>query len=346
MGPPLLLHRLKGAAPDRVGPLGQALLDRAEAGEAGLAVVELAGRGLLLGRHQRGRSALDLARVEAEGLTASRRSGGGRALEAGEGRVAVLLALPRPDTYLASPAGADKVLNRHARGLLAALRTLTGLPVVYFGRDELVARPAAGSRALASISQDGRPSGAVLLEALVAIERGTAPPEGLDGYPPHGDAKSLGAPPTTVAELTGRPPSFDELVEAVSGGYAASHGAEVAPRPLAPRVAAAPPGPAPLEDEAGLEESGVADVAIGFAEALVRHDGARVLEARLRGDFIAPAFAVRALEASLAGVELAFPAIGAKVDEAFRLPFATVLGLAKLRVLADAVLAAAGKLPA
>src|SRR5690606_7251868 len=102
--------------------------------------------------------------------------------------------------------------------------------------------------------------------------------------------------------------------------------------------------PPVAEEESGWEESGVADVAIGFVEALVRTEGERIAAARLRGDFIAPAFVLRDLEAALAGSPLVFDAIGRHVDEAFHRPFAAILGVRSLRVLADAVLAAAAAL--
>jgi hypothetical protein len=84
-------------------------------------------------------------------------------------------------------------------------------------------------------------------------------------------------------------------------------------------------------------------VPIGFVEGLVRHDGERVIEARLRGDFLAPAFALRSLEQDLAGAPLAFAALGSRVDAAFRVPHAFLIGVRHLRVFADALLAAAGR---
>src|SRR5262249_6691608 len=53
------------------------------------------------------------------------------------------------------------------------------------------------------------------------------------------------------------------------------------------------------EGDAGFVSSGVADVPIGFVDALVRHDGARVIPARLRGHFQAPAPGLAALDAAL-----------------------------------------------
>ena len=74
------------------------------------------------------------------------------------------------------------------------------------------------------------------------------------------------------------------------------------------------------EAEEGLVSSGPLPIATGFAEALVRHDGERIGEARLRGDFIAPAFALRALEESLGGCPARYDEVGRRVDAAFRAP--------------------------
>ena len=102
--------------------------------------------------------------------------------------------------------------------------------------------------------------------------------------------------------------------------------------------------PTVWEDETGFEESGVADVPVGFVEALVKVDGDRVGEVRLRGDFVAPAFVIQSLENELAGKPLDFRTLGTAVDEAFQRPFAAMLGVTRMRVFPDAVLAAAGRL--
>jgi hypothetical protein len=47
----------------------------------------------------------------------------------------------------------------------------------------------------------------------------------------------------------------------------------------------------------------VAEVPIGFVEALVRKEGEAIAEARVRGDLIAPGFFVREVEAELRGCQ-------------------------------------------
>ncbi len=335
----LILQVVRGCDVARFGRIGTGLLRHVEAPGAApvLLVAELAGEAVSLGRHQRAPSAL--AQVEAAGLQVHRRIGGGRALLAGEGSIGVLLALPGAGALLAAGIGADKVINRYVRGLRAGLSLFAGgTPVGYFGRDFL----SADGRQLAVVSQDGLPGGATIFEAVVGVERALPLPAALAGYPVHEDPRVAGAEGVALASLWQEPHDFSAIAEGIAGSYAQAHGCELVRSGEAPPEGDEP-GPAVREDEAGWEESGVADVAIGFAEALVRHEGGVVRAVRFRGDFIAPAFVLRDLEAALVGVPLDFGAIGARVDEAFRRQGATVLGLRSLRVLADAVLAAAGQ---
>jgi len=338
MAETLLVRRIHGCDAARFPRIGAALLERVEAPT--LVIAELAGDALLLGRHQRAASAIHRGPRGAAGLAVHRRLGGGRAVRAGAGRIGVLLALPRAGLLLPAPVGADKVINRYVRGLLAGLTHAAGSGVHYFGRDFLSVE----GKQIGVVSQDGLADGRVIFEAIVGVERSLELPAGASAYPAHEDPRAGGPPWDVLATFSREPHPFDDLAERIAAGYARAYGCAVDflldDAPLA-EAAIEPPVD---EDEAGWEESGLADVAIGFAEALVRHDGSAVREARLRGDFIAPAFVLRQLEASLAGCPLAFQAIGTRVDAAFRQPGAAILGLRSLRVLADAVLAAAGRL--
>lgn len=338
MGSRLIVETLPACAPDRFLRLEAGLLQRMEAAEARptLLVAPLQGEAVVLGRHQRAHSALELDALGDR--TVLRRPGGGRTLRLGEGVLGVALALPALDTLLDAPVGADRFLNRHVRGLLAGLRAVSGRPVAYFGRDFL----SADSRQVAVVSQDGLASGPALFEAFVSIDGDLFPPADLDGYPEHGDPRARGPEPATLASLAGKKLDPGALAAAIADGYARAHGCTVEEgKGGLEELAIEPP---PTEVEEGWEESGVADVAIGFAEAQVRTEGDHVGAVRLRGDFIAPAFALRDLEQALVGTELDFAAIGTKVDEAFARPGAAILGLRSMRVLADAILAAAGRL--
>ena len=224
---------------------------------------------------------------------------------------------------------------------------LRGLPAAgaargafYFGRDFV----SADHRQVAIVSQDGAPGGTLLFEAFVAREVPLALPAELSRYPEHGDGRAGGPAHTTLAEL-GRGRDFATLARAITAGYAQTTGATIVEEDASAAFADAEAAsllPPVVEDDAGWAWSGIADVPIGFLEAQVQlGEGARVKAARLRGDFIAPAFAIRHLEAALAGARLDLHAVAARVDSTFALPGATVVGVTHLRIVADAFVACA-----
>jgi hypothetical protein len=301
-----------------------------------LLLASLAGDGLFLGRHQRARSALHLAQARGGGLDLSRRAGGGRAVAAGGGTLGLFLWVPPGAALLPAGTGVDKVVNRLVRGLLAGLRAEGARDAAYFGRDFVSSQ----GRRVAAVSQEGTEGGGVAFEAVVAVGRSLALPPGLGRYPPHADPRAEGPPPATVAEIAGAPRGAAAVGEAIARGYAEGLGCELVDP--GPQGLGEPGDALPVEeDETGLSESGLAEVPIGFVEALVRLEGNRLVEARLRGDFQAPSFAVAGLERSLAGAAPTFAAVGRRVDEAFDRPGAFLRGLDARRTLADAVLAAA-----
>jgi hypothetical protein len=320
---------------ERFVRVGAALLEQ-EVGKATLVVAELDGPHVVLGRWQRARSAVHLAACGATGLRVTRRLGGGRAALCTPGTVGVLLAVPPGAGLGREIVGADKVLNRHVRGLLRGLRGAgAARGAFYFGRDVVVA----DKQQVALVSQDGAAGGTALFEALVAAREPLALPAGLSAYPPHGDPRAGGPPCASLAGIGGGPRPFEAVAEAIVSGYAEVTGVALARDEQAPGEAEAP-GPPVDEDEAGWAESGVADVPIGFVEALVRREGATLAAARLRGDFIAPGFVVSDLETSLAGCPFTFDAIAARIDAAFARRGAVLHGVNHLRLLADALLAA------
>lgn len=298
-----------------------------------LVVAGFAEPALLLGRHQRAASAVDLAAARARGLNPVRRAGGGRSLLVGEGAVGLFLYAP-PSDRLAEPAfPPDRAMNRYVRGLLSGLRTLGARGAAYFGRDFVSAE----SRQLAAVSQESTPAGALAFEAIVAVGRPLPVPHDLSRYPPHRDPRAAGPAPVSLAELAGAPPAFEALAEALAGGWCAVHEREPAAAAGALPEAALPPAE---EDEAGLSASGLAEIPIGFAEALAGAAAGALVTPRLRGDFLAPARLVAGLEAALDGCPLDLAEVGARVDAAFHGPGAFLHGARELRVLADAVLAA------
>jgi lipoate-protein ligase A len=330
--PVLRVAILPGCPPARFGRLGAGLLAVPPPGPT-LVVAELAGDGLLLGRHQRAASTLDLAAVRARGLAVVRRVGGGRSVAAGDGTVGVLLATPSGERLADAPFTVDRTLNRYVRGLLSGLRDLGARSAAWFGRDFV----AADSRRVAAVSQEAGPDGPLLLEAVIGVRRPVAPDDALLRHRPHADPRVAGPPAVTLAELAGRTPSFDEVAAALMRGWGELHRRE--PEPVEGDLPEAPV-PDALEDEAGLAAGAPVEVPIGFVEALAGAAAGRLVAPRLRGDLMAPAHVLSALEGSLEGAPLDALEVGQRVDAAFRLPFAFAHGLRSLRALADAALQA------
>jgi len=330
--PRLLVARLEPGTALRAQRVARALLERGE-GEAVLLLAPLSAPALLLGRHQRAASAIRLPGARSGSLPLVRRAGGGRALLVGPGALAVLAAAPPGASLHPGPFGADKVMNRYVRGLLGGLRSAGARAAAWLGRDFV----SSDSRRVAVVSQEGSARGATALEAVVALSADLALPPELDGSPAHGDPRAAGPPPGTLSALAGRAVSAEEVAAALEAGFAAASGLEPAPWPGA--IPEAAPLPAEEEEE-GLARSGPVEIAIGFAEALARSRDGRFEEARLRGDFIAPAFAVEALERSLAGCRAELAEVGPRVDAAFRAPGAFLHGVRELRSLAEALLRA------
>jgi hypothetical protein len=310
---PLLVHLVAGCAPARFAQLAAGLVAAARPPGAPprLLVAELTGDVALLGRHQRRASAV---------LTGpcARRFGGGRTVAAGDGVLGVLLA--KHD--LGVPP--DRVLNRFVRGLNRGLSRCLGAPVHYFGRDHVVA----GGGQLAVVSQEAH-----LFEAVVGVRRPLVLPRGVSGYPEHGDPRVSGLRRAVLGDVP-----TATIVQALAAEYASFLG-------LPLEHAEPPPEGPPLasdEDEDGWRASGLADVPIGFVEALVRCVGDRVAAVRIRGDFIAPAALVRAIEARLAHSPLDPRELTRRVAEAYETtPGAFIHGVLDLGVFAEAVREAA-----
>jgi hypothetical protein len=318
----------RGVPPERLARWGTGLLAQ-DLGTATLVIAELDGPRVLLGRHQRAASAVDLAGIAARGWPAGRRLGGGKTIFVAPGSVGVLLAVP-PGSGLGPPTGADRALNRHVRGLLRGLGS-----AFYFGRDFV----SADKRQVAIVSQDGAAGGTQLFEAFIAVDAPLSLPPALSRYPVHGDARAVGPAHTSLGEL-GRARGFASLAQAIAAGYAQATGAWLQATDEEVLVDGDDVEAVAERDE-GWSWSGVADVPIGFLEAQVQHEAGRVRAARLRGDFIAPAFVVRHLEASLVGSPLELAPIATLVDAALALPGAAIVGVTHLRVIADAFVACA-----
>jgi lipoate-protein ligase A len=199
------------------------MLEAAGAGLSGpfLAVYDCPGRLVSLGRYH-----LYSGESEREGVGAIRRLSGGRAVGGGEGWIGIAMILPRTGVLLAptdSGLKPDQVMNRYARGLLAAMRSL-GVDCFYPGRDAITVN----RREIAMCAFERDASGALLFEASLAVNRGMQELAGeLDLLDPSGAVPSVvhdsGTCTTLVKEL-GREISFDEIARVIVDGYAAMAG--------------------------------------------------------------------------------------------------------------------------
>ncbi|MGH7865108.1 MAG: hypothetical protein ACREQB_08965, partial [Candidatus Binataceae bacterium] len=113
----------------------------------------------------------------------------------------------------------DQVMNRYVRGVLAALRGL-GIDCFYPGRDAITRE----RRELGACSFQTDASGAMLFEAMLAVNRGMEDLIGdLERFDPDGElACPMHGPhdATTLSRELDRNVNFDELARAVIAGYA------------------------------------------------------------------------------------------------------------------------------
>jgi hypothetical protein len=175
------------------------------------------------------------------------------------------------------------------------------------------------------------------MEAFLPVSTSLHPPPGLLRARFAADPAAGGPAAVTLAELANRTVAFDEVAVALMAGWTGPANPE--PEPV---EGALPEAELPLaeEDEAGLSASGLFEIPIGFLEALTAAAGDRFVGPRLRGDFMAPATTVAALEAALDGAPLDAGEVGRLVNVAFHGPGAFLQGVKELGSVAQAVLAA------
>ena len=251
---------------------------------------------------------------------------GGRSARLGPGRVLLGARVGDPGAWLAEPAAGlsgPRLLNRLVRGLLAGL-TPIGVAASYPGRDFVVA----GERRIAQLSLGRDARGALLFQAVCAGEQpvaGAEPEPAFPGHPPAPPAGAAGVPAAALADALAR-------------GFAARFG-------LAPEPAwAGETEPPPLADPelAGLVAGGPVATPIGELEAYVAlAAGGSLARVRLRGDFMASAGALRALEESLGGLDPADPRVRELASRWLAAPQSAVVGITDARAVSDAVARAA-----
>ena len=284
MEQPLRQTALTDRSPRDAAALGDALLRRADRGEAWLAGSLVTGPVVVLGARQRRQAVTVFPEVV-------RRRTPGTAAWIGRRALWCSLALPSVDA-LYDDATLPTLLNRNVRPWLRGF-TRSGMAAAYFGREWV----AVSHRPAAVLGYDLSPSGAVLLEMIAGWDEPVALPS--EHAAPEERALDRWRSREPVALGAGRDPM------AVLGALAAS---------VAERAGATVSGE--IEDEGALLPDGPEGEAAGVAVPIGRVEAVRAVDGLwLGGDALVATPWLDALAAALDGGG-AWPTEGAAVDGA------------------------------
>lgn len=289
------------------------------------------------------------------GVELCRRQTGGRVLPAGDGFVGISLILPHRSALFSDQAFAlapSQVLNRYVRGFMEACR-VAKLHVSYPGRDLVTI----DRRIVAAVSFDTDERGTLLFEAVIANTREfSILPDLLEVIDRQGVVKAellTAAETTSLARELGSEPCFEETAEMIRRGYERYFGLDLVPQALTPLEQQAIDALAVREFSSprwlyartrppGLDRHVATWAQLGVFEAFFALRQDRFIgDILFAGDFIANRAAITALERNLRLCPLEWQALNAVVNSIFEEPENYLLGVGKLRVIAD-LLAGAG----
>lgn len=277
-----------------------------------------------------------------------RRVCGGRVLPFGDGFAGVSLILPHRSALLANDPftlAPYQVLNRYVRGILEACR-LTHVPASYPGRDFVTVN----RRLLAALSFEVDENGALLFEVIIANTRDFGLlPDFLEAVDQGSVIKAESIAPaaaTSLARELGTELLFEELAEMVRHGFARQFGLHIEPHELTPletrairAIATRECQPAqwvPQRQRRGLERRATVWAQLGAFEAYFSLKQDRFIkEIVFAGDFIANSSAIEALERDLRLCPIDWRAIDTVVGAIYSRPENFILGIGKLRTVAD-----------
>ncbi len=278
-----------------------------------------------------------------------RRLTGGRALALGEGYLGISLLLPHRSALFAEDPLAlapFQIANRYVRGLLRALKTL-GLPVFYPGRDLVTVN----RRPIAALSFETDEDGRLVFEVILAVERPLgAVAQLLDRWDKGGvikaDLLALESG-TCVRDEIGESLPFEDLAALIRDAFAQQYGITLEHTPLSPLEEQAVAALAQRESRAwtnarvlrhDLPLSGSSGIQTGVLEARFALEQERFIkEIQFAGDFIANSPAIATLEYRLRLCPAEWMAITRVVDAVFADPVNYLLGVGRLRTVADAI---------
>ncbi|GIW42045.1 MAG: hypothetical protein KatS3mg076_2622 [Candidatus Binatia bacterium] len=327
-------------------------LERGPGRRAALRVWSFGGDVVSLGRYHlapRG------AGTSARGPLLHRRATGGRAVPSGEGFVGFSFLLPHrsalfsDDPLFLSP---EQIPNRYVRGLLGGLETL-GLRGFYPGRDFVTLE----GKPLAMVTFEETETGGLLFECVLAVGRNFAVlPRFLDTVDPEGEVKIAlleADSVTSLSEVLGRAPSFEEVAEALCVGYEGRFGIRCVRRTWSTLEREALAARAREYSESrwllgrvrrpDLPGHAIRWAQLGAFEVYFRLSGPRILgEAEFAGDFIANSEGLFSFERALRGAALERSALENIVRTFYGGKKNYILGIGRPEVLVDFLLEATG----
>jgi hypothetical protein len=222
-----------------------------------------------------------------------------------------------------------------------------GLPVFYPGRDLLTVN----RRPIAALSFETDQEGRLAFEAILAVERPlSAVAHLLDRWDTGGvikaDLLALEAG-TSLREQIGESLAFAELAALVREGFTQQYGVAVEEAPLSPLEERAVAALAEREHRSWVNARvlrrdlplvGTSGIQTGVLEVHFALEQERFIkDVQLAGDFIANSPAIALLEYRLRLCPAAFPAIASVVDTVFADPANYLLGIGRLRTVADTI---------
>ena len=279
-----------------------------------------------------------------------RRLTGGRALALGEGYVGISLLLPHRSALFGETAlvlAPFQVANRYVRGLLRALKSL-GLPAFYPGRDLVTVN----RRPIAALAFETDEEGRMVFEAILAVERPLgAVAQLLDRWDVGGVIKAdllALETGTCLREEIGESLSTADLGALLREAFAQQYGVAIEEAALSPLEEQAVAALALREGRAwttarqlrtDLPRTGSSGIQTGVLEAHFALEQERFIkEIQFAGDFIANSPAITALEYRLRLCPAEWTAITRVVDAVFGDPCNYLLGVGRLRTVADTIM--------
>ena len=251
---------------------------------------------------------------------------------AGAGWLGLALMLPNRTALLEEDDARlkpDQIMNRYARGILAGLRSL-GLDCFYPGRDAITFE----HREIAMCSFETDPSGAMLFESMLAMNRGMEETvHDLERIDPEGALPFQMYTSESATNLAGelhREVEFDELAEALAAGYQSLLGETRARELTTSETAEATSRGRALVSSGWLNDrmrtahpsaackKSRLTAQLGAIEAEVALDSdGTIAAATISGDFIANSSAIAELENELRGKRFDLGAVSRAVTKTF-----------------------------